>query len=76
MLQYVNAFSCSFNRDTKELILKFQQIEPNMQSEGSDTQITSFVTNDVAPVIMNLNTAQHLQDLLGQVLNDEIDTPT
>lgn len=68
MLQYTNGFSCAFNADSGELIIKFVQQAPIIRGDGitSDTNI-----NEIAEIIMPKNVAKQFSDALNNMLNSE-----
>ncbi|MCD8326183.1 MAG: hypothetical protein LUC90_05720 [Lachnospiraceae bacterium] len=69
MLQYVDAFSCSWNQETGNVVIHFMQKEPVIDdSTGNVTEIT----NQVSSIVMTSGGVNALLSLLKDVCGSRI----
>ena len=62
MLQYVNAFACTVNEDSRTLVVHFIQNEPFFSEENGEV-IT--VENEIASVVMEQECAKNFAETLA-----------
>lgn len=73
MLQYINAFFCTYNDSQGSFVIRLRQTEPVENAEDDSVNI---ITNEITSIIMDKESAQNLADaiygLLGKNNDSEI----
>ena len=57
MLQYVNSFACTMNKEQKNFIIHFRQNEPRVPEDENDE--VTFIPNDIINIIMDEDCAKN-----------------
>lgn len=70
MLQFTNGFSCAMDQSKGEMIIKFLQQFPDLDDAGN---IVDVQREEVVTLAMSTVTAKNLVDVLGEILNDELE---
>lgn len=69
MLQYVNSFACTMNKEQKNFIIHFRQNEPRVPEDENDE--VTFIPNDIINIIMDEDCAKNLAESILRVFSSE-----
>lgn len=70
MLQYVDSFTCSATENMDVISIKFIQHEPFAELNENQEEVIRTQTNEVASVVMSLDCAKGLLNLLSDLIEN------
>lgn len=69
MLQYVNSFACTIDRDQKNFIIHLRQNEPIVPDD--DSEEIGLIPNEIINIIMDESCAEGLANSILRLLSSE-----